>query len=282
MVDKVVKGKARANLSRREFIKYGAKVGFWAGIYGTFGGAIGRAYQGIIDSLNFTGQKLAELDDKFEESKTGRVVKKPQEFRSNIYGRFFGRTEEDQAEWRGDHGIYTEKDRKEGYKVPDDQPQATRRGFFRALLDYTSRNPVKSGAAIGAAYGGGKAVIKGYGGYKQGKRYVGLKEENAGLREDVDELKIKIDELKKGKHEGLEDKVEGVPGKKQGKQLGLFVGGIVLLVFSFIYLTSNITGFAVNNSLNESFAFDTMRNFTFSFLGALVLLWGSIKLHKTD
>src|SRR3989344_4784684 len=267
MTDKVVKGKARANLSRREFIKYGAKVGFWAGIYGTFGGAIGRAYQGIIDSLNFTGQKLAELDDKFEERKTGRVV---------------GRKEEDQAEWRGDHGIYTEKDRKEGYKVPDDQPQATRRGFFRALLDYASRNPVKSGAAIGAAYGGGKAAIKGYGGYKQGKRYVGLKEENEGLREDVDALKIKIDELKKGKHEGLEDKVEETPGKKQGKQLGLFVGGIVLLVFSFIYLTSNITGFAVNNSLNESFAFDTMRNFTFSFLGALVLLWGSIKLHKTD
>ena len=99
MVDKVVKGKARANLSRREFIKYGTKIGFWAGIYGTFGGAIGRAYQGIIDSLNFTGQKLAELDDKFEKGLridfnefTGRVVKKPQEFRSNIYGRFFGIT----------------------------------------------------------------------------------------------------------------------------------------------------------------------------------------------
>jgi len=266
--------------TRREALKYGGKIGVGAAVYGAVGGALGKLYEVLTGNtrkaIKYTGNKLAEVDEKVEKSKNPAVkkvvkpVKRVEDWRGRTWRKVFGRTDEDTADFREEYEIETAQDR-ENKKNPEyvkkrqerrqrqEEERMSRRGFFERVFNYFHKNPIKIGAGVGAAYGAGKTAIKGAGTYRTNKKI-------ARLKDDVEDLKQEL--RKKGK--GLEATVEAKVVDENKTSKAFLTLGIIGIIVSIILSSIHLTGFSVleTGSFN---AFSTSVVVFFASLIAVVL-----------
>lgn len=223
----------KKNYTRREAIKYGAKIGLGAGIWGAIGNFSGRVYDHTVKPVA----------DRVEET------------------------------YEGLHNLRESLNRLNPFRrnTPTPAPKpVSRRGFLSSLLGKAHQNPITAGTIIGATYGTGKYALGGLSRYLTKREIAILKDENAGYRERLEvleaykagikeDLKAKDDrldylegELKKVngierqiKHSKLEETVSEGEGQvsKEGKDMLLSLGVVGFLIsigLSSLTLTGNV------------------------------------------
>jgi hypothetical protein len=239
----MVKKRRGPNYTRREVLKYGAKVGVGATIWGAVGGGLGKAYdlfrQGYQAAVRETGNKLSALDEKIENSKnpvveyTVQPVKKAEDWRGSAWRKIFGRDEKDTQEWKDKYGIKSGKEKPYEPNLPKKQSdpnkpnpleevQSTRRGFIRYMLGLGNQYPTESGVVAGAAYGGVKHAISGHESYKQAVT--------------IGDLKQRVSELERKTQ-------NSAPPSDRNKTL--IILGILGMIISLIFVATTLTGFSV-------------------------------------
>jgi hypothetical protein len=237
--------------TRRQFGKEVVGGAGRVGVYGAIGGFVGKIAEEIYDLYNVgikeLGNKFAEYDEKIEKSEnpivenTVKPVKKVEGWREKFWSNLFGRSEEDKQEFRKQHGIKTEEDRKRNYenqveeKAEEGYEEVSRRGFLGNIVNYVFGHPVESGAVVGGSYGALKGVSK-------GSEHM----ERARLKDDLFETRREI--------RGLKEKLENMVDEGSSKLL-------VILGMSFIFLSVmssavNLTGYSVL-AFNEIYSFAT-------------------------
>mgnify|MGYP001575589832 FL=1 len=229
--------------TRREAIKYGAKVGLGAAIWGTAGNLLGRGYEA---GRNFYREEIKPTLDKVEKG-TDKIEEWGDDLNKTFNPWYKSKPEEKKKE----------------------KPELTRRSFLKTLALQAHEHPVAAGAIVGATYGAGKYAISGLGKYLTNRQIAVLKDENADYRERLNvlekyrvesekdlrgkgdriaELEIGIGKLreeirKKGK---LEEKAGG--GEARGKSEEIFLAlGISGLLVSTAFASSIITGNVVSS-----------------------------------
>jgi hypothetical protein len=237
----------RRKYTRREFLKRSGKLAGGAALYGAGGWLAGKAYQTARDFIRkYTpevGNKLSELDNKTDSLKKydpRKVAKKVEEARGNFWRKIFGRSKEDQAEWREEKGIEHPK----GYK-PDTTKDTTqkeekisRRGFFKKVLGYAHKHPKTAGTTAGVVYGGAKTYLNGRKPYK-------TKKEIAELKDEIQEIKEKLEDKEQG---DLEKKVQENGNGDDPTLLALGIAGLIVFI---ILGTMSLTGFAISNNVTN-------------------------------
>lgn len=211
--------------TRREVIKYGAKVAGGALFGGAIGGLAGKGVSELKElygiALTKTGQALADLDSSVKEAENilmGPVkgMQYVEEKRMSFYDRISGRTEEDKRAWREEHGVETKEDlmrkayesqrtqtltalervkqgasaiKKDIASLTAPDKGSTRRGFLRRLLGVAYNNPVSSGTAIGAAAGAGYTGVKGAMSFRRNVKSAKMHDRLDSQEEELKELR---------------------------------------------------------------------------------------------
>ena len=257
--------------TRREAIKYGAKVGLGAAIWGTVGNLFGRGYRYGRD---FYREEIKPTLDKAE-----KALDKVEELADDANRTF--------NPW------YEPKPKE---KSQPEQQRLTRRGFLKSLAWQAHENPVAAGTLVGATYGAGKYALANISNYLTKRQIARLKDESTGYKErihileeyrngleqsmkekdaKVEQLQEELIEVKKTirrleKPGELEGKVEerGTTGKKT-----LLLIGSVGLFISIILSSAVITGNAILYVSGKNiFLFDVIL-----FFASLLLVFIGIK-----
>jgi hypothetical protein len=218
-----VKHRDISGYSRRDFLVAGGRAGGAAAVYGTGLGIVGKGYSSVKDYVNDKiyriSAKATELDQKVEnlpKYHPAKQAKNLRELRSEMWGKITGRTVEDKADFRREYGINNPKTGKldEPYK----SEMQTRRSFLKSFLGYANKNPVKTGAALGMAYGASSSGIK---------QYSERRKENKIIKK-------------------VERRLGPVAG---GLEKTLVIVGVLGIFLSFFLSLTNITGAVVSDSL---------------------------------
>lgn len=230
--------------TRREAIKYGAKVGFGAALWGTVGNLLGRGYEAGRD---FYRSDVKPVLDKVEKS-------------TNKIGEFADDVNRTFNPW------YQPKPEEE-----KEQPKSTRRGFLKSLAWKAHEHPKTVGTIVGATYGAGKYSLTGLSKYLTNRQIAKLKDENIDYKERLEvlekyrvgaerdlggkedrimELERNVDELRREiKKQGkLEEKV----GESEESKEILLSFGIVGLFVSIGIGSSVITGNIISGITNNN------------------------------
>ena len=253
--------------TRREAIKYGAKVSLGAALWGTIGNLLGRGYE--------TGRDFYRSDVKPALDKVERGTSKIEEWGDDIN--------------RTLNPWYEPKEKEE-------QPKLTRRGFLKSLAWQAHEHPVAAGTLVGATYGVGKYALTNISKYLTKREIARLKDENIdykgrihileeyrnGLEQSMKEKDAKVEQLQEElaevkkiirrleKPSDLEGKVE--EGKTTGQKILLLIGGVGLFI-SIILSLEVITGNAILNVSGENiFLLDVIL-----FFASLLLVFIGIK-----
>ncbi len=144
--------KPKRKYTRREAIKYGAKVGIGAALWGTVGNLLGRGYEA---GRNFYREEIKPTLDKAEKG-----VDKVEEWKDDLNRTF--------NPW------YEPKP-----KEKKEQPELTRRGFLKSLAWQAHEHPVAAGTLVGVTYGAGKYALTNISNYLTKRQIAILKDENA-------------------------------------------------------------------------------------------------------
>lgn len=290
----------RRRLGRRAFLK--------TGVYGLAGATAGDVYHKIMDFFGWgvrtAGNKAYKLDRAYDQKveelkksdkpveraigKTGEVAKKPHSWRSKkLWRPFFGRSEEDQSEWRerrkiGEHapdykpGSSTEVVPKTKPYTPQPAkpaPEVDRRGFLSRVLGLAHNNPRVAGGAIGLAVGGVKAA-RNYD--PQGKTaaargldvQVAIAEKgNEATQENTDAVRgltARLAEAQKPKRPDPRHHDEEYGG------VGMFTVGIIGIILSVIISSVQITGFSIANASESSLKIGSIVIFLISLMLILI------------
>ncbi|OYT36084.1 hypothetical protein B6U91_01940 [Candidatus Pacearchaeota archaeon ex4484_71] len=196
-------------ITRREFVKYGAKVGAGALIGGGIGNLVGKRYKKASETIEDIKKPVKEVQDFYDESRD--KVRK-----------FFGMEK------------YEPKVKKE--KEPEKEPEKiSRRGFFSRIFN---RYPIETSTSIGTAAGGLTAASRGR------KDYVHAKKERE-TKERLERIEGKLDELLQ-KDGGLEKTVESESSDNINKML--LTWGLGGWIFSILFSAFKLTGGAISRS----------------------------------
>ena len=163
--------------TRREAIKYGAKVGLGAAIWGTVGNLFGRGYRYGRD---FYREEIKPTLDKAE-----KALDKVEELADDANRTF--------NPW------YEPKPKE---KSQPEQQRLTRRGFLKSLAWQAHENPVAAGTLVGATYGAGKYALANISNYLTKRQIARLKDESTGYKERIHIL----EEYRNGLEQSMKEK----------------------------------------------------------------------------
>jgi tetrahydromethanopterin S-methyltransferase subunit B len=186
--------KPKKKYTRRETIKYGAKVGIGAALWGTVGNILGRGYGAGRD---FYRSEVKPTLDKAE-----KAIDKVEELADDANRTF--------NPW------YEPKPKE---KSLPEQQKLTRRGFLKSLALQAHENPVAAGTLVGATYGAGKYTLANISNYLTKRQIAKLKDENADYRERLDILdqyRIGAEKDLKGKTERIERLEKSIDELREG------------------------------------------------------------------
>lgn len=246
------KGKYEKKMTRRAVLKTGVA----ASIGGLIGGGLGKGYDSVVkfydEKIGMLGNKIVEIDKKVDalpKYRPEKAAKEVREYRGKFWNKVFGRSEKEQQEWLKGKKISTPKKYLEK-KVDDDSEveDPSRRSFLRYLLGVGHKNPVKTGAIAGAAYGASSHTVKNYGKYHNQKEIAVLKDENTELKERVGELEKKVN------------------GPYVNSLIAISVAGIII---SVLVGAVSISGYSVLGS-SRAYSFGSVIGFFFFFTLLLV------------
>lgn len=237
---------AERKYTRREILKYGARVGTSSAFYGTIGGVAGRLYREardfIYSGLNKVGNKLVEIDDKTDSLPNYnpvKIAKGVEDARTSFWRKALGISKEEQAENRKALRIKHPK----SYQPPEkkEEKPISRRGFFSKAIRLFDEYPTASAAIAGATYGAGKSSIEGYSNYK-------TKKQLAQQRGKIEYLESEVEKLKQNR---LEKKLNDNDKSPLMIFFGIIGIGITFALFSKI-LTGNAVSVPGSTGLNLS------------------------------
>ncbi len=234
--------KPKKKYTRREAIKYGAKIGFGAALWGTAGNLLGRGYEYGRDFYR------NEVKPTLDTVKKG--VDKVGEWGDDLNRTF--------NPW------YEPK--KEVKKEPE---KVTRRRFLKSLAWQAHEHPVAAGTAVGTTYGAVKHALTGLSRYLTKSQIAKLKDKNtdyeerihileeyqAGLEQSMKEKDVKVDKLQAELEEvkeimkrlkkpsGLEEKASEGSTTEESKEvfLALGISGLfVSIMLGSVSITGNV------------------------------------------
>ncbi|MFA5953543.1 MAG: hypothetical protein WC812_03045 [Candidatus Pacearchaeota archaeon] len=267
--------------TRREAIKYGAKISAGALIYGAIGNVLGRGYRFFRDIYRDADEKVENLkedvarkkrdmDEFYEENVKPEKDNLKEKFKKTKIGKKLYNTKEELEETPFGEKIHSKKDKlKENYKNWDEKildeneepDKISRRTFLGRLFHAYNEHPVGVATSAGIVYGGSKHAIKNLNKYRRNRREAIQREKIKNLEEELENFK----EDYKNSSKDLENSVDSEYSNI------LIIVGLAGFLISLIIGSLKLTGNVISNS---SFHFDSYLSIFLLVLSLILIMIG--------